>query len=86
MKTTAELRAQEIRIDKLMWHNSTRLIAQAHPATGGNHMLTNNWGNTEARKILDQFMERQHKLFHAFKRHYKEAFKIEYPKHLINRE
>jgi len=84
-KTTAQLRAQELRINKLLWENTTSQIKKVHPETGGSLHLCHNWGNVEAQKYLQQHQDRESKLFSAFREHYTQAFKKEYPEHMINR-
>jgi hypothetical protein len=84
MKSTKEVYAQEQKVYRLLWEVSTTLIEKAHPATGGNHLYAHNWGNAEARKVLDNHSRRSTRIFNICHL-YKQAFKAEYPNHLSNK-
>ena len=80
-KTTSEIYQQHNRIYSLMYQNASNQIKQADPDTGGNHMLTHNWGNDKARKFLQQFQDRTIKLNAIYTPLYQKAFAHEYPEH-----
>ena len=84
-KTTSQIYDQEKRISKLSFLNITNKINQADPNTGGNLMLTNNWGNEKAVLLLKSYQDKQSKLYNLFQKYYRNAFKNEYPNHLANK-
>lgn len=54
-KTRYESYDQWQRVFRLLGERQETRVARAHPATGGNPTLAQNWGNTEARAALDEY-------------------------------
>ena len=82
MKTTTEIYMQEQRIISLLHTVKTHFAKQADQNTGGNEMLVNNWGNNEAKAIVDRYNKRRSKIYAIISEKYFEAFKKEHPDHL----
>lgn len=85
MKTTNEIFLQQMRVDKLLWEVTSKLINKVHPQTGGSLHLAHNWGNDEAKKHLDRHKDRQIFLNSLFGSHYKRAFIRQYPNHILSK-
>ena len=85
MKTTSQVYSQDNRVSKLLWQVTSAAIARVHPETGGNLHIAHNWGNDEAQQLLEQFRDRQHRIFTISRELYRKAFKMEYPNHTANR-
>ncbi|MEP2668961.1 MAG: hypothetical protein ABJH04_08195 [Cyclobacteriaceae bacterium] len=84
VKSTATLLRQQERIWKLLLAQTKHFISEAHPETGGNMLLANNWGNEKAKALVRQFYERCSRNFNILKVKYKIAFALENPEHVTS--
>lgn len=85
-KRTNEIYEQLCRIYDTHAIIKRALIKKSDPDTGGNEMLCHNWGNDDARRIMDERNIRMEKIQKLFNERYKIAFAQEYPDHISNKK
>ena len=82
MKTTSQIYEQDNRVYKLLTEVTMAAIKRVHPDTGGSLHLAHNWGNSEAKAILEKHSKREHIIYTLFQKYYHKAFCLQYPNHL----
>ena len=82
-KTSENAYAQYSRLYQDMVTRAQEKIREADPATSGSMHLAHNWGNAQARAILNWFNRRRNRLTLSYPAVQKRAFSRENPTHSL---